>query len=149
MDRWQSLQRLVRHLPLMTPVDQYYVASRFGRRRDPFNKRWAVHKGLDLAGPSGQKIMSPAPGTVIYSGRKGRFGRFIEIDHGYGIRSRYGHLRRLLVKKGKRISRRQAIGILGSSGRSTGPHVHYEILVDGKQVDPSKFLNAGRHVFQG
>ena len=149
MDRWETLQRLVRHLPLMSPVDQYYVASRFGRRRDPFNKRWAVHKGLDLAGPSGQKIMSPAPGTVTYSGRKGRFGRFIEIDHGYGIRTRYGHLRRLLVKKGKRISHRQAIGVLGNSGRSTGPHVHYEILVDGEQVDPSKFLTAGRHVFQG
>ena len=149
MDRWETLQRLVRHLPLMSPVDQYYVASRFGRRRDPFNKRWSVHKGLDLAGPAGQKIRSPAIGTVIYAGNKGRFGRFIEIDHGLGIRTRYGHLRRVLVKKGQHVTHSQDIGILGSSGRSTGPHLHYEIIVDGKQVNPSKFFKAGRNVFQG
>jgi murein DD-endopeptidase MepM/ murein hydrolase activator NlpD len=149
MDRWQTLQRLVRHMPLVSPVDQYYVASRFGRRRDPFNRRWSNHKGLDLAGPAGQKVRSPAAGTVVFAGNKGRFGRFIEIDHGLGIRTRYGHLRRVLVKKGQRLGHRQDIGILGTSGRSTGPHVHYEILIDGKQVNPSKFLNAGRHVFEG
>ena len=149
MDRWETLQRLVRHLPLMSPVDQYYVASRFGRRRDPINKRWAVHKGLDLAGPMGQKIRSPAIGTIVYAGRKGRFGRFIEIDHGFGVHTRYGHLRRILVKKGQRVTHRQDIGLLGNSGRSTGPHLHYEIVVDGKQVNPSKFFKAGRNVFQG
>lgn len=149
MDRWETLKRLVRHLPLMSPVEQYWVASNFGRRRDPFNKRWGMHKGLDLAGPSGQKIRSPAPGKVVYAGRNGGFGRFIEIDHGYGIRTRYGHLRRILVKKGARVEHRDPIGILGTSGRSTGPHVHYEILIDGEQVNPSKFLNAGRNVFQG
>ena len=149
MSRWETLQRLVRHLPLISPVDQYYVASRFGRRRDPINKRWAVHKGLDLAGPAGQKIRSPAIGTVTYAGKKGQFGYYIEINHGAGIRTRYGHLRRVLVKKGQRVIHRQDIGILGSSGRSTRPHVHYEIVVDGKQVNPSKFLKAGRNVFQG
>jgi murein DD-endopeptidase MepM/ murein hydrolase activator NlpD len=149
MDRWGTLQHVLRQLPLMSPVDHYYVASRFGRRRDPFNKKWAVHKGLDLAGPSGQKVRSPAVGTVVFSGRNGRFGNFIEIDHGFGIRTRYGHLRRTLVKKGKRVKHREAIGVLGTSGRSTGPHVHYEIVIDGKQVNPSKFLNAGRNVFEG
>ncbi len=97
----------------------------------------------------GQKIRSPATGTVAYAGRKGRFGRFIEIDHGFGIRTRYGHLRRVLVKKGQRVTQRQSIGLLGNSGRSTGPHLHYEIIVDGKQVSPSKFFNAGRDVFPG
>ncbi len=149
MDRWETLQHVLRRLPLASPVEQYYVASRFGRRRDPINKRWAVHKGLDLAGPMGQKIRSPATGTVAYAGRKGRFGRFIEIDHGFGIRTRYGHLRRVLVKKGQRVTQRQSIGLLGNSGRSTGPHLHYEIIVDGKQVSPSKFFNAGRDVFPG
>ena len=149
MERWETLQRLVQHLPLISPVDQYYVASRFGRRRDPINKRWAVHKGLDLAGPAGQKIRSPAIGTVTFAGNNGRFGRFIAIDHGAGISTRYGHLRRVLVKKGQRVIRRQDIGILGSSGRSTGPHVHYEIIVNGKQVNPSKFFKAGHNVFQG
>lgn len=149
MDRWETLQRAVQHLPLVSPVEQYYVASRFGRRRDPINKRWAVHKGLDLAGPAGQKVRSPAMGRVVYAGNKGLFGRFIEIDHGAGIRTRYGHLRRVLVKRGQRVTRRQEIGILGSSGRSTGPHVHFEILVNGRQVNPAKFLKAGRGVFQG
>ncbi len=149
MDRWETLQHVLRQLPLLSPVDQYYVASRFGRRRDPFNKRWAVHKGLDLAGPSGQKIRSPGVGTVVFSGRNGRFGNYIEIDHGFGIRTRYGHLRRTLVKKGERVKHRDAIGVLGTSGRSTGPQVHYEIVIDGKQVNPSKFLNAGRNVFKG
>ena len=93
--------------------------------------------------------VSPAIGTVTYAGNKGRFGRYIEIDHGAGIRTRYGHLRRVLVKKGQRVTHRQDIGILGSSGRSTGPHVHYEIIVDGKQVNPLKFFKAGRSVFQG
>jgi murein DD-endopeptidase MepM/ murein hydrolase activator NlpD len=149
MDRWQTLQRVLRHLPLLSPVEQYYVSSRFGRRRDPINNRWAIHKGLDLAGPSGQKIRSPAAGTVAYAGRKGRFGWYIELDHGFGIRTRYGHPRRILVKKEQRVSQRGVIGLLGSSGRSTGPHLHYEVVVDGKQVNPAKFLNAGRNVFQG
>ncbi len=149
MDRWQTLRRVLRRLPLLAPVDQYYVASRFGRRRDPINNRWAIHKGLDLAGPSGQKIRSPATGTVVYAGRKGHFGWYIELDHGFGIRTRYGHLLRTLVKKGQRVAHREVIGLLGSSGRSTGPHLHYEVVIDGKQVNPAKFLNAGRNVFQG
>lgn len=149
MNRWETLQRLVRNLPLIPPVDHYYVASRFGRRNDPFNKRWAMHMGLDLAGSSRQPIHAAAPGKVVFAGWAGRFGRLIDIDHGLGVRTRYGHLRKIKVKKGQRVEYRQTIGLLGSSGRSTGPHLHYEVVVDGKQVNPMKFLNAGKNVFKG
>ncbi len=149
IDRWDGLQQVVRRLPISSPVDQYYVASSFGKRRDPVNKKWSVHRGVDLAGQMRQKIRTLAPGKVKYAGWKGRFGRFIEIDHGHGIVTRYGHLRSLNVKRGQKVVNRQIIGLLGSSGRSTGPHLHYEILVNGKQVDPTKFMNAGKNVFKG
>ncbi len=98
---------------------------------------------------SRQKIRSVAPGKVKYAGWKGRFGRYIEIDHGHGIVTRYGHLRSLKVKRGQKVTHRQLIGLLERSGRSTGPHLHYEILVDGKHVDPIKFVNAEKNVFKG
>lgn len=149
IDRWDGLQQVIRSLPLASPVEQYYVASSFGKRRDPVNKKWSVHRGVDLAGRMRQKIRSVAPGKVKYAGWKGRFGRYIEIDHGHGIVTRYGHLRRINVKRGQKVTHRQIIGLLGSSGRSTGPHLHYEVLVNGKQVDPIKFVNAGKNVFKG
>ncbi len=149
INRWDGLQRVIRRLPLASPVDHYYVASSFGKRRDPLNKKWSVHRGVDLAGQMRQKIRSVAPGRVKYASWKGRFGRYIEIDHGHGIITRYGHLRRLKVKRGQLVTHRQLIGLLGSSGRSTGPHLHYEILVNGKHVDPIKFVNAGTNVFKG
>jgi murein DD-endopeptidase MepM/ murein hydrolase activator NlpD len=149
IDRWDNLQQVMRRLPLASPVDQYYVSSSFGKRRDPLNKRWSVHRGADLAGKMRQKIRSGAPGVVKYAGWKGSFGRFIEIDHGGGIVTRYGHLLRVNVKRGQKVGYRQIIGLVGSSGRSTGAHVHYEILVNGKQLDPIKFMNAGKNVFKG
>ncbi len=149
IDHWDGLQQVIRRLPLSSPVDHYYVASSYGKRRDPLNKKWSVHRGVDLAGRSRHKIRSVAPGKVKYADWKGRFGRYIEIDHGHGIVTRYGHLRGLKVKRGQKVTHRQLIGLLGSSGRSTGPHLHYEILVDGKHVDPIKFVNAGKNVFKG
>lgn len=149
IDRWDGLQQVIRRLPLSSPVDQYYVSSSYGKRRDPINKKWSVHRGVDLAGKPRQKIRTLAPGRVTYAGWKGRFGRYIEIDHGHGIVTRYGHLRRINVKRGQKVTHRQLIGLLGSSGRSTGPHLHYEILVNGKNVDPIKFVNAGKNVFKG
>ena len=149
MRRLEMLRRIVRGLPLVSPVDYYYVSSRFGRRRDPFNKKWARHLGLDLAGNLRAPVLSPAPGKVVFVGWKGRLGRIVVIDHGNGIRTRFGHLRRYYVKRGQRVGYRQKIGQLGNSGRSTGPHVHYEILLDGKPVDPMKFLKAGKNVLKG
>jgi len=147
--QWQGLQTVLRRLPLVSPVDHYQLASRFGRRRDPINHRLSRHQGLDLAALNRMPILAPAPGKVTFSGWKGRYGRFIEIDHGNGIRSRYGHLRRIYVKRGQKVPFRHRIGQVGSSGRSTGPHVHYEITVNGKAVDPMKFIKAGQNVFKG
>jgi murein DD-endopeptidase MepM/ murein hydrolase activator NlpD len=94
-------------------------------------------------------VMATAAGKVVFSGWKGRYGRMVEIDHGAGIKTRYGHLRRASVKRGQQVRLGDKIGQLGSSGRSTGPHVHYEIVIDGKQIDPNRFIKAGKDVFKG
>ena len=149
MDRWEGLQQVVRSIPLTAPLDQFRITSTYGSRRDPVNGRTSSHHGLDLAAPIHTPVMSTAPGKVVFSGWKGRFGRVIVIDHGHGIRTRYAHLRKILVKVGQRVGHREKIGLLGSSGRSTGPHVHYEVQVNGKPRDPMKFLKAGKYVFKG
>jgi murein DD-endopeptidase MepM/ murein hydrolase activator NlpD len=149
MSRWERLQFILRMLPLSAPVDAYRVTSKFGKRKDPLNGRWAMHYGMDMAAPRGSPILVPAAGTVVSAGWHAGFGRTVEVDHGLGIRTRYGHMRSIAVKKGEKVGFRDTIGLLGNSGRSTGPHVHYEILVDGKPVDPTKFLTAGKYVFKG
>ena len=149
MDRWEGLQQLVRGLPLIAPLDQFRVTSDFGRRRDPVNNRTSLHYGLDLAAPTDTPVMSTAPGKVVYAGWKGRYGRVVEVSHGYGIRTRYAHLHKILVKVGQEVGHREKVGLVGSSGRSTGPHVHYEVQVNGRPVDPMKFLEAGHNVFRG
>ncbi len=148
MDRWEGLQEVVRTLPLTAPLDQFRITSTYGSRRDPVNRRKSSHHGLDLAAPMRTPILSTAPGKVVYAGWKGRYGRVIVIDHGHGIRTRYAHLRKILVKLGQEVGHREKIALLGSSGRSTGPHVHYEVQVFGKPVDPMKFLKAGKYVFK-
>lgn len=148
MRRLAALQRALGALPLTAPVDSYWVSSHFGKRRDPVNGRWAMHEGLDLAATAGAPVVATAPGRVTFAGRKSGYGRLVEIDHGYGLKTRYGHLRSIRVEAGKQVGHRARIGALGSSGRSTGPHVHYEILVQGAPVDPGNFLKAGKHVFK-
>ena len=149
LERFLELKRIFRSLPLASPVDQYRVTSRYGYRKDPINGMKAMHRGLDMGAYYRTPIYAPAPGVVRYAGRNGRFGRFVEIDHGKGIITRYGHLRRIFVKKGAKLSYRDRIGEVGNSGRSTGPHLHYEIHVNGKAVDPQQFLKAGKNVFKG
>lgn len=144
-----DVRRLLRRLPLATPLGKYRVSSRFGRRRDPINRKWARHEGVDLSGRLRSPVMATAPGKVVYAGWKGRYGRLVTIDHGLGIRTSYGHLRRIHVKRGQKVKFGQMIGQLGSSGRSTGAHLHYEIIVDGKPVNPTRFMNAGKDVFKG
>lgn len=148
LGQWESMQALMTRLPLAAPMKQYSITSSFGKRRDPVNKRWSAHYGLDFGAPMRSPIYAPAPGIVKQAGTKGRYGRFIEIDHGSGIKTRYGHLHRILVKRGEEVEFGQKIGQLGSSGRSTGPHLHYEIIFKGKPRDPMRFIKAGRHVFQ-
>jgi len=149
LDRWEALQKVVRRLPLAAPLDHYRQTSGFGTRTDPVNGRKGRHFGIDLAAPLRSPVLSTAPGRVVFAGWRGRFGRMIEINHGLGIKTRFAHLKKILVKPGQAVDHREKIGLLGSSGRSTGPHVHYEILIDGNPVDPSNFLEAGRNVFKG
>ncbi|WP_343564774.1 peptidoglycan DD-metalloendopeptidase family protein [Kiloniella sp. b19] len=148
LDRWDALQEVVSKLPLAAPMDQYRVTSSFGKRRDPVTGRTARHNGMDLAAPMRSSVYAPAPGKVVYAGWRGRYGRFVEIDHGNGIRTRYAHLNKIMVERGQTVSHREKIALLGNSGRSTGPHVHYEVLFNGQHVDPRNFVKAGKHVFK-
>ncbi|MGH6879330.1 MAG: M23 family metallopeptidase, partial [Hypericibacter sp.] len=103
----------------------------------------------DFLSELGAPVMATAPGKVVFAGWKGDYGKMVEIDHGLGIHTRYGHLKSITVKVGDEVTYRQQIGALGNTGRSTGPHVHYEVRVDDKAYDPMNFLEAGRYVFKG
>ena len=148
LHRWASLQLVLDAIPLTTPIRDYRVVSGWGKRRDPFTKRWAFHRGVDFAAYYRTPVLAPAPGKVNFVGRKGPYGKMVEIDHGIGVKTRYGHLRRIHVKMGQTVGFGQKIGQVGSTGRSTGPHVHYEIHFDGEPVNPELFIKAGRHVFK-
>ncbi len=124
------------------PVASGYLSSKFGMRKDPFNGRLRKHQGIDLAGPRGSDIMSIAAGTVVFSGRKGGYGRVIDIKHANGLLSRYAHLQKSLVKVNQTIAAGEKIALLGTSGRSTGPHLHLEILKNNKNIDPLLFLES-------
>jgi len=149
VDRWEKLQFILRSLPLTAPIDSYYISSGFGARTDPFNGEPAIHEGIDMVGKLRSEVLATAPGTVIFAGWKGGYGRVVEVDHGLGIVTRYAHLYAIDVKVGDVVDYRQEIGKLGSSGRSSGPHVHFEVRYNGHPLDPMAFLKAGRYVFKG
>lgn len=136
-------------MPLIPPVDNYQFTSAFGKRRDPINGKMAMHEGVDLAGWPKTPIYATAPGEVTYAGRDGKYGKSIVIDHGCGVTTRYAHLHTILVKKGDTVPHRFKIAKMGSTGRSTGPHVHYEVVINGKPIDPAKTFEAGRLAFKG
>lgn len=126
------------------PVATGYLSSTFGVRKDPFTGRLRRHRGIDLAGKRGSDIMSIASGEVIFSGRKGGYGRIVEIKHANGLVSRYAHLEASLVQEGQVVAIGEKIAKLGSSGRSTGPHLHLEILENNKNIDPLVFLRSNK-----
>ena len=126
--------------PIFGEVD---MSSPFGMRMDPFMRGPAIHSGLDLRGDKGDPVRVTANGTVVTAGWNGGYGNMIEVDHGNGIATRYGHLSKIDVKVGQSVKIGQTIGEIGSTGRSTGPHLHYETRIDGNAVDPQKFLRAG------
>lgn len=144
----ERMHKLLKALPLASPVDHYRQTSTFGPRRDPFFRRIGRHNGLDMANVAGTEIFAPGPGEIVFAGWNGRYGRMIEIDHGFGVRTRYGHLQEILVELGDKVAFRQEIAKMGSSGRSTGPHLHYEVLVNGVPTDPGKLLEAGKFFFK-
>jgi len=141
-----ALGRLVKALPVSAPLDSYELGSPFGVRGDPINGHAAYHTGVDFRAPYESPVYATAPGVVTFSGFRNDYGRIVEIDHGNGLTTRYGHLHRAIVSVGQRVSAHMQIGYLGSSGRATGPHVHYEVLVNGEPQDPQKFISLGRLV---
>jgi murein DD-endopeptidase MepM/ murein hydrolase activator NlpD len=130
-------------LPTVQPVNVSYNASGFGWRIDPFSGRSAFHEGIDFPAPSGTRVVAAAGGVVIAADYHHQFGNVLEIDHGNDIVTRYAHNSRLMVKVGDIIKRGQHVADIGSTGRSTGAHLHFEVLVKGVQQDPHKFLSAG------
>ncbi len=146
-----ALTSALSRLPLVTPVASglYRSTSGYGYRVDPFTGRVAFHSGADMAGDYGTPILASAPGRVAAAERRGPYGLMVEIDHGRGIRTRYGHLQSILVKPGDMVQFRQKIATMGSTGRSTGPHLHYEIWFNNVVRDPTKFFDAGRNVYKG
>jgi len=133
-------------MPLRLPVDtgRYFISSHYGLRRDPMTKRRAFHAGIDLAGARGTPVRAASSGVVVRAGRFAAYGNLVEIEHRNGIRTRYGHLRRVYVQEGDKVATGQTIAALGSTGRSTGPHLHYEIWVNNKPRNPLAFVQAGQ-----
>ena len=146
--RLEELQRLAKDLPLASPLGQYQLGSDYGARVDPINHRESFHPGLDMDAPYRTTVYSTGGGVVIFTGNMDSYGKVVEIDHGHGIVTRYAHLHRILVAKGQKVGLHTPIAELGSTGRSTGPHLHYEVRVDGQTVDPAKLMQAGKNVVQ-
>ncbi|MBM3951670.1 MAG: hypothetical protein FJ311_09475 [Rhodospirillales bacterium] len=146
--RWGALQDAMERVPLAAPLSHYSINSPFGKRKDPLNGMWSAHYGVDLAAPKATPVHAPATGTVKIAGYQDKYGLLVEIDHGYGLRTRYGHLSKVNVKKGDKVTFNQVIGLVGNTGRSTGSHLHYEVLFKDKPKNPMNFIKAGRHVFK-
>jgi len=139
---YESLRQkrsLLASTPSIAPIEGW-VSSRFGYRKSPFTERREFHKGLDIAARSGSPIVATAAGTVTFAGRKGLLGQVVVVDHGHGIVTRYGHAKKLLKKAGDQVKRGEIIAKVGNTGRSTGPHVHYEVLLNGVPVNPEKYI---------
>ncbi|MGN1078642.1 MAG: peptidoglycan DD-metalloendopeptidase family protein [Alphaproteobacteria bacterium] len=149
LDRWYDLTTLQDALPIGKPIERIRVTSPFGSRGDPFQGAPAHHEAVDLGGMIGEPIHTTAPGKVVRAGRWGWYGNMVEIDHGLGFRTRYAHMDKIFVTKGDTVHSGDRIGTVGNTGRSTGPHLHYEIRVRGHAVDPMKFIKAKKNVFKG
>lgn len=140
---WQKLdvaEQSAIAIPSMQPVDAVRLTSSFGVRSDPFHGSAAMHAGVDIPGPVGTPVYATADGVVGRSGVAGGYGNLVTVNHGKGIETRYGHLSKILVAANTRVRRGQLIGLMGSTGRSTGSHLHYEVRVDGAAVNPTPFM---------
>ncbi len=142
----EKYSSMIKKIPLNWPVTGR-ITSRFGRRRDPFTGRRAFHEGIDIKNQTGTEIRATADGVVkkvTYD--RGGYGWYLVIDHRNGYETVFGHFKKILVKRGQKIKRGEVIGLMGSTGRSTGPHLHYEIRLNGKPINPKRFLNVADHL---
>lgn len=144
----RALDQAVQQLPLARPTDGTARSSGFGVRLDPFTRRPAFHSGLDFSGGYFTPVLATGPGVVSFTGPRSGYGNTVEIDHGRGLKTRYAHLQAIGVRPGQRVAVGQRVGAMGSTGRSTGPHLHYEVWVNGRAKNPDRFLKAGEHVQQ-
>lgn len=146
---WKKLDQLqggAIAIPSVQPVAKLGFTSNFGIRSDPFRGTAAMHAGVDIPGPVGTPVYATADGMIDRAERSGGYGNMVEIDHGKGIATRYGHLSRILVASGTHVARGQLIALMGSTGRSTGPHLHYEVRIDGHAVNPVPFLTTADYL---
>jgi murein DD-endopeptidase MepM/ murein hydrolase activator NlpD len=130
--------------PAGWPIKKGWISSAFGKRKNPFNGKSEYHKGIDFAGKAGSDVVAVASGVVIWAGKRSGYGKLVEIDHGNRFSTRYGHNKKLNVNVGDVVKKGQVIAKMGSTGRSTGPHVHLEVLERGKQINPYKFISSSR-----
>ncbi len=145
IERFATVRRFAGQLPLARPI-QSVITSSFGTRMDPFLGELAMHTGIDFRAPTGSPARATAGGTVVVAEFSGGYGNMVEIDHGNGLATRFGHLSRIDVVPGQVVSKGTVIGQSGSTGRSTGPHLHYEIRLDGAAIDPMRYIKAGSEI---
>ncbi|MDG3578600.1 M23 family metallopeptidase [Rhizobium sp. YJ-22] len=146
LKRLDAARGIATVLPFANPAPQKIITSRFGNRTDPFLGRLAMHSGIDFRFESGERVHCSGGGVVTVAGPSGGYGNMVEVDHGNGLATRYGHMQRILVKVGDKVDPGDVVGLAGSTGRSTGTHLHYEVRRNGQALDPMAFLNAGRRL---
>ncbi len=146
IEAWTAFRTAIDAIPLARPTDEGRLTSGFGVRQHPVTGRRSLHRGIDISSRLRTPVFSPAPGVITFIGTKGGFGKFIEVDHGRGFKTRYGHLHKILVRRGQKVDFRQKLALVGSTGRSTGPHLHYEIMFRGKHLDPEGLFAAGHSI---
>lgn len=146
--RMDALERGLAGIPQVMPASLEYISSGFGYRSDPFTGGAAYHAGLDFRGPIGAPIYAAAAGTVSFAGVRSGYGNCIEIDHGNGLMTRYAHMSGYRARAGQKVAAGQVVGLIGSTGRSTGPHLHFEVRINDRPLNPRPFLEAAAHVFQ-
>jgi murein DD-endopeptidase MepM/ murein hydrolase activator NlpD len=140
LDNLETQRNLLARTPAIRPVKGGWITSKFGYRRSPFTGKREFHKGLDIANSKGTPVVATANGVVSFTGRKGFLGKVIVIDHGHGIVTRYAHLDKIISEQGVHVHRGEVIGHLGNTGRSTGPHLHYEVRLNGVPMNPTKYI---------
>ena len=147
LDYLMMLEKIANVMPFAKPMKNYYISSGFGTRADPITGRMALHHGLDFVGVNNEKIISPSKGKVILAGKYSGYGNAIVIDHGFGVTTRYGHLSAVKVVEGQMVKQGDIIALQGSTGRSTGAHLHYEVRYRNIPLNPRRFLEAGEFLF--
>lgn len=148
LSRMDALERGLKGIPQVMPADIHMISSGFGYRRDPFTGGAAMHKGLDFRGPVGAPIHAAAAGRVSFVGRKSGYGKVVEITHGNGLTTRYAHMSKFAAELGQRVAAGDVIGAIGSTGRSTGPHLHFEVRINNRAVNPRPFLESAPDVLE-